>query len=97
MIYKTIFSTFYNHVRLCYPMKEVETMIHLKSIIFSNVGRTEFPYHLPFFGKEFIFSSPVTLFVGENGSGKSTLLELLDEVLKLYKINSKQLELKNSR
>lgn len=67
-------------------------MIYLKSVSFSQVNQNNFPFSLPFFGNNYTFSSPVTLIVGENGSGKSTFLELLDEVLKLYKINSKNLE-----
>lgn len=87
-----LFSDFTIRLTCVILLKEVNIMIHLKSVSFSQVAKTEFPFNLPFFGQEIIFSSPVTLLVGENGTGKSTLLELVDEVIKLYKINSKNLE-----
>ena len=57
-------------------------MIHLKSITVREWGEAEnatFPFTLAIVRslKEMVFSSPVTLFVGENGSGKSTVLEAL--------------------
>lgn len=77
---------------LCYSIEEVKMMIHLKTISFSDVNQHDFPYALPFFGHEINLTSSVTILVGENGTGKSTFLELVDEVLKLYKINYKNLE-----
>lgn len=74
-------------------------MIHLKSIHFNVSQQTEFPYTLPFFlTPEIILDSPITIIIGDNGSGKSTFLELLNEKLKLYRIemaNTYQNELKN--
>lgn len=55
-------------------------MIHLKQIAIPElIGHSQFPFNIPVVKntREFKFTSPVTILVGENGSGKSTLLESL--------------------
>ena len=64
-------------------------MIHLKKIHFYANQQIEFPYSLPFFGKEIDIRSDVVCLVGENGSGKSTFLECLNVVLGLYTIRQR--------
>lgn len=60
----------------------------LKSIEFVKTNETGYPYDLPFFGHTLTLNSPITILVGENGAGKSSLLALLNDVLKLYRIDS---------
>lgn len=59
----------------------------LKSIEFKTTNEAGYPYFLPFFGHKLELNSPITILVGENGSGKSSLLKLLNDVLKLYRID----------
>ncbi|PKK97041.1 MAG: ABC transporter ATP-binding protein [Tenericutes bacterium HGW-Tenericutes-3] len=79
-------------------LKRKCVILHLKSILLKQ-NQLEFPYQLPFFKEQHItFDSPITILVGENGSGKSTFLELINEKLKLYRIemeNTYQKELRD--
>jgi predicted ATPase len=63
--------------------------MHLKSVAFhpdTYPARDRYPFKLPIFqhGQSLVFSTPVTLFVGENGTGKSTLLEALAHLCGIY-------------
>jgi predicted ATPase len=62
----------------------------LKSIEFVKTDESGYPYDLPFFGHTFTLTSPITILVGENGAGKSSLLKLLNDVLKLYRIDANE-------
>lgn len=58
----------------------------LNSVEFIKSESEGYPYHLPFFGHKLMFTTPITIFIGENGAGKSSLLKLLNDALKLYRI-----------
>lgn len=63
--------------------------MHLKSVIFhpdTYPTRDRYPFNLPIYHQtqSMVFSTPVTLFVGENGTGKSTLLEALARLCEIY-------------
>lgn len=63
-----------------------DIMIYLKSIsIPKPLTGNEYPFNLPLIQKlkEFHFTKPITILVGENGSGKSTLLEAIATNIKL--------------
>jgi predicted ATPase len=62
----------------------------LKSIEFKKTDEIGYPYDLPFFGHLLPLTTPITILVGENGAGKSTLLKLLNDVLKLYRIDANE-------
>ncbi len=62
----------------------------VKSIEFMKSDEIGYPYDLPFFGHTLILTSPITILVGENGAGKSSLLKLLNDVLKLYRIDANE-------
>ncbi len=59
----------------------------LKSVEFPDIDEQGYPYQLPFFGKKMDFKTPITILVGENGAGKSSLLKLMNDVVKLYRID----------
>lgn len=62
-------------------------MCHLKSCLFKK-SENHFPFNLPFFNNsEIDLQAPIIILVGENGTGKSTFIELLNEILKLYRIS----------
>jgi predicted ATPase len=57
-------------------------LLHLKGLTIESdqfPTKTHYPFNIDVLQRTpgFLFSSPVTFFVGENGSGKSTLLEAL--------------------
>ena len=58
----------------------------LKSVEFPITDERGYPYELPFFGKKIEFKNPITILVGENGAGKSSLLKMMNDVVKLYRI-----------
>lgn len=47
-----------------------------------------YPYTLPIFDQDLIFTHPVTVIVGDNGSGKSTLLDIIANELSLFRIGT---------
>lgn len=69
----------------------------LKSIEFIKTDEDGYPYNLPFFGHKITLTTPITILVGENGSGKSSLLKLLNDVLKLYRIDANDAMKKNPK
>jgi predicted ATPase len=69
----------------------------VKSIEFIKTDDVGYPYDLPFFGHKITLTTPITILVGENGSGKSSLLKLLNDVLKLYRIDANDAMKKNAK
>lgn len=62
----------------------------IKSIEFPTIDDSEYPYHLPFYGKKVEITAPITILIGDNGAGKSTFLKLLNDVIQLYRIDSNE-------
>lgn len=69
----------------------------LKSIEFVKTEETGYPYDLPFFGHTLTLTSPITILVGENGAGKSSLLKLLNDEIKLYRIDANASQTKKNQ
>ncbi len=69
-------------------------MIHLRSVRLDRSGGLPpaFPFSVPVIAAlpEIVFTSEVTVFVGENGSGKSTLLEALAVAIGSITVGSDQ-------